>query len=90
MCLWRDFVSCAWHWNVDHTCSVHALAQHWHVDHIRSIHATYRGGAPRVGQGLGGEQTAYLQCIINTASIGQRLDESGVGVLISLHARAAE
>ena len=36
------------------------------------------------------EQTAYLQRIINTASIGQRLDESGVGVLISLHARASE
>ena len=39
--------------------------------------------------GVGGEQTAYLQSIINTASIGQRLDEGGVGVLISLHAVAA-
>ena len=42
-------------------------------------------------QVLGGgvEQTAYLQCLINAASIRQRLDEGGVGVLIGLHAAAA-
>lgn len=48
---------------------------------------------PRCGQGgrgSWGQQTAYLQRIINMTSIGQRLDKGGVGVLISLHAIAAE
>ena len=37
-------------------------------------------------KGARGDQTAYHECIINTASIGQRFDEGSVGVLIGLYA----
>lgn len=66
--------------------SLSVFCTYWNADHTSTIHADV-GACP--GDGRGGEQTAYLQCIINAASIRQRLDEGGVGVLIGLHAAAA-